>query len=738
MGVPEDEDEVPDSYLCERCGPRDHQETLQAMARGEKIWETRNAIYLSEKKRKKGKSAKTGGWLKKDVHPLEGAEMKEETTETIQETGSKRKRGQELKDEAAQPDVKAEQSEDEKPAPASARQDKRRKSAPPPQPDSDTALVDIDKLPTDRQRIATALSKIVIDDIKDRVKSGAYRVPDGHTPQSLGDRYAVRIEYAMFMNHEGPGNPAYGEQFRALLANLKKNKMLLERLLQGTLTADELSMMKSADMASEELQKKNAAMKEQLDRQAVAVEQQGPRYRRTHKGDELIEDLDQQVGDSGGSGAAPVRERASAQDETEMGDAGSPTRVDRAGSPILQAQAPLRVETRRPESMSGGHERRQSSQQFDMNNIWARTAQSPTNTSATAPRPLQMPPRRRSSVPASQQPEGSGTKDDADVDRMLQDDEEETYSPADYTGEDGVVWRGKLVQSADSVSPTVNARFVAGRDITPTVPWKDLLPDKLSIDGRLQIPKAEEYLCSLQWSTSSDVSVLALTPYDDAEGFEAIFTYFKTRQRYAVVHKNKPAMIKDLYIIPVDQGQELPEHVSILEYCRLPARVEERCLLAACVVSRAPDTPQVAQQSPTEGRQSQSGTNGNHSLPQHMRPSIQGPSGSPLNTSSGVFSPSNDLPTAYTGSVPVGGGFPPNPYTQTPPQGTPPQQPHSNPLVNEILGSLQYAPTALQIVSADPGIGREKLVNLRRIMEDDPNARTDINALYSKLLAGGE
>ena len=741
MGMPEDEEDVPDSYLCERCGPDDHKETLQAIERGERIWEARNKIYANEKKmskNRKGKGVKPG-WLKRDVPDgEEQAEVKEETPSL--EAGSKRKRAEVVQEAPPPPPQEVKSEEDEKPTRAS-RQDKRRKPSAPP-PDVDTAIVEIDSLPADRKKIAEALSKVIADDVNARTKSGAFRIPDGHTAKSLGEYHAVRIEYAMKMNHEGPSNQAYKDQFRALFANLKKNQVLLQRLFEGSMTADELSTMSSSDMASEELQKERAAMKEQLDRQAVAVQQEGPRYRRTHKGDELIEEVNQGMGESGDGSAAPVRERTSMVD-TEMTDAGSPTTVkmDGAGSPTTEGQ-PLRVDTRRRESMTASaHERRQSSQQFDMNNIWAKTAQSPTMPSS-GPRPMQMPPRRRSSVQVSQQAD-AGTKDDVDIDRMLQDDDEETYSPADYTGGDAIVWRGQLVQGADNVSPTVNARYVAGRDITSTVAWRDLLPSKMAVDGRLRVDKAEEYLCSLQWSSNSDVSVLALTPYDDAEGFEGVFQYFKSRERYAVVKNDKPAMVKDLYIIPLDAGAEMPEHINLLEFNRLGQRVEEKCLLATFVISRSPETPSASQQpaadssSQSQG-QTASGVNGHH-LPQHMR---AGPSGSPLNASGATFSPTN---TAYGGA-----SIPPNPYTPTPPQssGMPPQhalpaqqqqapQPSANPLVNEILGSLQYAPTAVQVVAADPAISREKLLHLRRIMEEDLSTRTDISKLAERLFAEG-
>ncbi len=563
MGIPEAPG-VPDSYLCEQCAPEEHQETLQAIARGEKIWEIRDKIYQNEKKMSKNRKKEQSrpGWWRKDM------------TGNGDETGSKRKRSE----EAGSQGVKDEEDDDDKPKRLSSRQDKRRKSAAPVDPE--TEIVDIDKLPTDRQKVAVALSKVLAEDITIRAKAGAYRVPDGHTTKSLGEHYAVRIEYSLKMNQGDSTGEEYKAQFRTLLANLKKNKLLIERLLKKSLTPDELSTMSSSDMMSEELQKERAAMKEQLDRQAIAVDTEGPRYRRTHKGDELIED--ENIGMEQSAAVQPVRERTSIV-EDEGGEALSPGRLDGAASPRGDSRMspPARAEGKPPTLQN----RRTSSQQFDMNSIWAKTAQSPTT---AGPRPLQMPPRRRNSIPQNQQQ--GGTTEDADVDRMLQDDDDETYSPVGYTDPDTIVWRGKLVQQADSIAPTVNGRFIAGRDITPTVSWSDLLPSHLQIDGRLAIDKAEEYLCSLQYSTTSDVSVLALTPESAEQEFDTLFNYFESRNRYAVVKDGKPAMVRDLYIIPLKPGDELPAHVTMMEYNVLEkSPVQVRTLLATFVVGRAPE-----------------------------------------------------------------------------------------------------------------------------------------------------
>ncbi|CZT25375.1 uncharacterized protein RCC_11106 [Ramularia collo-cygni] len=738
MGVTDDDEELPEHYFCEQCRPEEHQETVQSMQRGERIWENRNRMYQNEKKMSKSRKSKgragedsKPAWLKKDIPPLEmePAELTQHVEPVEQAepapvpaaaptpapvatnggqdatSNSKRKREDTI-DHQVTPSAET-AAQDEKPNKPS-RQEKRRKSTPAASKaatDANTAIVPISQLPQDRQKGAQALAKIISDDIQARTNSG-YSPPDGQTASSLGETYAARIEYEMHMNH-GVGQPNYTGQFRALHANLKKNKSLVQRLLSGSLTASELATMSTSDMASEELQRERAEMKEVLDRQVIAVVEEGPRYRQDHKGVHLIEDETRHGTD------AQMTDHESSTQRPSIADARTSSH-GQSGSP--SGESPLVVDT--GSQADPNAERRPTSQHFDMKNIWAKTQPSPTiGTPPAGARTMQIAPRRRSSIAQN------AAKVDPDVDRMLEDDDD-SYAPADVTGSDQVVWHGKLVQSSEDSAPTVNARFVAGRDLASTGSWASLLPHKLSIDGRLQIEKAEQYLCGLRWSSSSDVTVLSLSPYDNADAFNEVFDYFHSRKRYAVVEKDKPPMVKDLYIIPVDAGEALPEHVLMLEHCSLKKPVEERLLLATLIVARAPEVQSAVQESAPMQQ-----SNGH--LPPHVRQSIGGPAGSPINVQNATFSPPN------SGGLggPPSHEIPPNPYVAQAQQQPPPRpvSQHPNSMVNSILGDLQYCPTAQTIFQETTHLEEIQLRNLALILSQDVVARTDFTALTNRL-----
>lgn len=69
MGVPtENIDELP-HYYCENCAPENHEELLESLARGEKIWEERRKVYEAGKKARKNRKGKGGGTKKKKADP---------------------------------------------------------------------------------------------------------------------------------------------------------------------------------------------------------------------------------------------------------------------------------------------------------------------------------------------------------------------------------------------------------------------------------------------------------------------------------------------------------------------------------------------------------------------------------------------------------------------------------------------------------------------------------------------
>ncbi|KAF2098070.1 hypothetical protein NA57DRAFT_40132 [Rhizodiscina lignyota] len=731
MGVTEVEDDLPEAYYCEQCAPNQHAELLAAIKRGEKPWEAKKKQRQEEekaaKKAKRGKKGKGGGTKARpsDVTGTPVAADSPAADSTVKtETGNKRKLGENGFNEERQADLAKEpqdspllqkrrkSSHQAIETPVSDRRQSialhRRESA------VDPIANSIDELAGPRKKIAETLAKDLTKLINEATKAGSFRIPDGHTPTSLSAQIALQIEYGLYEVH-APEDKGYADQFRSIHFNLPKNKSLSSRILSGSLPPEELAIMSSDDMASEELQKKMAVMKEEADKQSILIQEEGPRIRKTHKGEEIIDDASvPKASDDAVFAAPPIRRRPT--EDTEMRDADA---VEEQGNIV---ELPEDVGNRRPltvDTSTGApapaHARRESAA-FDINSVWS-SVHSPDHEGV---RLLHQPPRRRSSAmnqePSAQAPPQSAIVDD-DVDRLLKDDEP-TDLMTDYHDPDAL-WNGKLVM-ASLGEFHATAKWVAGGDPSGYIPWIQLLPPVFEVSGRIPTASADEYIAGMRYAgRGTDVTILSISPVPtgkDEAVFDQICTYFNSRSRWGVLGTSYNDRIKDSYLIPVEAGDApLPGFLHYLEDSMLEQNRPNKMLLA-CMVLRGPTAPPSAEATPAFAE----------------TPSTQGMIAGAVQP---PYPPSSSAPTpqAHPQFSPV--------VHQGSMDGTPPTvSPSVPPLAAQILGDFINTPTVQMMMATVPDMSENQLRNLRDVLEKAPETRNDVGALAAHLKArsGGE
>jgi hypothetical protein len=718
MGISEDESKLPDEYWCEQCRPQDHVALLAAMKLGEKPWDVRKAEKAEAeriKRQKKGKRKSRPSAVASN--PPEDTPPKQ--TPTPVDTGNKRKFSA-LEEAATKPvatqvcpvPISAIQSvathrnnkaQPVAPSPAASATPsaanqrrkastvandsatKKRKSAestPVRKESTGPPAEDISGLPKDRQKAAQALQKELKPLIEKATKDATFRIPDGETATSLAFTHALQIEQALVNAHGTPSG--YGPQFRSILFNVKKNNELLHHILSGSIAPAELAEMSTDDMASEELQRQRAVIKEQADKHAIlAHEESGPRIRKTHKGEELIGEDNRQTDES--YSVAPVRRRTTiddtAQNSSPPPEVGSPHQVELPDPDDLNKPA-LSVNT------TTSNARRQSS--FDMTQVW-KSARSPDQPSGA------FQPSRRSTGAEYD----TSMVQDADVDRLLKDEDMEDAPPSSSIDAGSVAWRG-TIDMAGVAGFNGAARWVAGGDIGVKIPYKDLLPSAMEISGRINIDRADEYVSNMRWSASNDVCALALTPAhteNDYQGFQAIFNYFHTKERWGVIAPEMHDAIRDVYIVTLEAGSsEYPQFLHMLADKRIEEpRTTDMLLLTIVAKTKSPPpsnagTPQL----PTSI----------HDGP----PAVPGPNPQ--------FSPVTSH-TPYNNGIVV-----PPPNGSTPPYGE---------LAVKILGPFIHTTVVRQILEAVPDMTEVQLHNLRDVLNREPATREDIGKLGEHL-----
>ena len=466
-----------------------------------------------------------------------------------------------------------------------------------------TELVDkiADLQSDDRKKVATALVKMFVDQTRQAEKQNAFSLPPGQKADAFGLRLGLAVEYAVYLNFWGQsGKPSeqYSDKFRAILHNVKANPELRNRLLNGSLSPNDFSKMSRDDMASKELQEKKAEMMKEAEKQHMLIQEDGPRMRRTHKGEELIEDESHMADVADSAFSAPVIRKRASQIDTSVKQGSpeaptpqSPAAVELpetfgAGSPVVDQ--PLKIDTSAPPQPRAAPDRKSSNNNFNIQDVWSGVK----GPDPDAQRSRQMSRPSESAVTPVQQTPGAGVQADAEIDQLLKDEEEpeddEPYSPVDYTAEPGsAIWHGRMAM-AGIASFSGSAKYVAGADLSSHLPWNTLIPSALTIEGRIDIERASEYLCGLRWSNTTDVVVVSVTPAENAENiaqFDKLFRYFTERKRYGVIGKSTVTSVKDTYVVPLEAGvSKKPDFVELLEYCIIEDPTPERMLLLTFVV----------------------------------------------------------------------------------------------------------------------------------------------------------
>jgi hypothetical protein len=566
--------------------------------------------------------------------------------------------------------------------------------------------------------------------MKNAMKGGTYKGPEADIDQTA-TRLALEIERATHDTH--PDQRAYTAQGRKIAANLKTNPELCDGLLSKTLSPSTLAVMTDDEMASKELQRQTAEMKARADKQSIMVTDDGPRIRRTHKGDEVIEEDNAPVPIDE---PAAVPHRRNPLDPSDgVGDR------SRENSPDDENELPVDIDDYRSQDDIRGHadqshtlsidtqaspRARKASihdSTFDINKVFS-SVQSPTVSQHNRKPSAQLPPR-------------DGPGEDPEIDKLLEDgNESPPYSPTAYDADPTIVWRGTLNMKSVADFPAV-ARHVGGAELDSLagnkVPWSDLLPSRLQVAGRIQQDTANDYLCSLRYSAPTDVMVLALTPTGETASseFSELFDYFHSKNRYGVVGNKGLANVRDTYLVPVPPGTgNVPEFLLNLENNKLPEDRLEPLILVTLVV-RHEIVPQVERS--FDGNASPSAIV-NHPQRQMSIGGYTGPAMSPINPQGSFGSPI--APQVHPSSAQ------PMQIDQQQAEAERQQrveaQARGEALAHQILGPHVSAPTVSFLMPQAYKMQEVEWKVIRQLYDENPKTQDDLTFLSQLLAQKGE
>ncbi|KAI5814093.1 hypothetical protein BZA77DRAFT_108275 [Pyronema omphalodes] len=641
---------------------------------------------------------------------------------------------------------------------------------------------------SNRQAVVEFVISSLTPHAKRIVSEKKITLKDGETVEGLCENRALHIEHHVYMKYFAGGNitPEYRQKMRSIGLNLKSNASLSDEILGGGLSPERLAQMSTEEMASKELKAFAQQVRLESEKHNTLINETGPRIRRTHKGEEIVGDESANAGQETLLESGNLIRRPS---DSVMEDAPAPITPPQPGSPTQPADAsmsppitvPATSET--PHSPSGAAASQGSAppekkdRSFSIENVWSKV-ESPDVERRPTPTTRVAPPLR---------PVETVTKVDKDIDMLLKDDDASVdgslpYSPASYNDHYSPkadndyaddIWRGRVEMSAIA-NFGATAALLGGPGQLGDKKWFELLDTSINIDGRIKHERATEYLCGQKFSKSSSMVLASLTP-DHAvhqQQFDKLYDYFKSKERYAVVGKNQNPAIKDLYIVPIDAQETLPDWFNVVDPpSNVPAekRAQKMLVLIFVVIkhmvsgyvdtglqrrfSHALETPKQPQASPYAP---------GPYVPQVGLAPAQGQQGQqPFSPSPMVYGQPNQQQQQYgypqhqqhphQGHLPPLYPVAPGHPSQYPPHSSPPQQNQSAHLQHPLppvhphpppQGYQQYPPPRTyipkhpmtqELILNVPTINDIQIQTIDKLLEDNPNLQDRPEELAAKV-----
>ncbi|KAJ8603410.1 hypothetical protein MRB53_042177 [Persea americana] len=413
MGITEDESELPEHYLCEECAPQQHKELMNAIAKGmapeDVSIQRREALGKKIKGRRGRKGAK----------PRQSAGEASTTLDTTASVTGGAKRKYQKEDSIDDPQIEkgssapavSQEETTKKRKTSAADASSRRRPGQKQEAASPAVAQSISELePAARRAAGKELHKRWSAIVADFIADGSYAIEQAQTPDSIAETWALRVEQALYDAHAGSPpdlSGMYKTQLRALMFNVPKNPTLMMRLLSNSLSPEELAEMTSDEMASAELQKQMAAMKEEADKQATLIKEEGPRIRRTHKGEELVGEASNQMAEAPPVAETPGLDGNNDSTVTVLSPLESEHKV--ATSP----HADDVHDSRHSDFKSADVLERKPSANFDIGNVWSNVQAPALDHNGRQPQPRRQP----SSGLQNANRSPAANNQDADIDR---------------------------------------------------------------------------------------------------------------------------------------------------------------------------------------------------------------------------------------------------------------------------------------------------------------------------------
>lgn len=390
-------------------------------------------------------------------------------------------------------------------------------------------------------------------------------LPQGKNAAAFCADVAAAVERAVFRICYKAAKLAaeYNNKIRSIYFNLGKNISLASEVLRGGIPPERLAQMTTDEMANKELQEYMAKVRIQSEINVTLVTTDGPRIRKTHKGEELVEPLQE-------SSRSPRPEESLFQPAIEIHQPDDVQSGHMARSPGLINTHTMEVGTSQggwtpveSNSSEGSNSPNSGHQQYMLSGLhreqedsecYEDSGGSDKSTPCTSQDDMYL---GHSQLGKSLSPPstfGSPSRDQMTTTVM-----------------EGGRWVGRIEMRGIEGTCTIG-ELMGGPDSICGVNWSSLLDELLCVDSDVNPGITNSFLKDLCTSNSTSVMMVSLRPLGRADETEwtDVFNHFKDIGRHGVIAKHYLGCTRVMYLIFLETYDRVP---AWFEFLDPPSRV---------------------------------------------------------------------------------------------------------------------------------------------------------------------
>lgn len=164
-----------------------------------------------------------------------------------------------------------------------------------------------------------------------------------------------------------------------------------------------------------------------------------------------------------------------------------------------------------------------------------------------------------------------------------------------FTDKEDAIWTG-YVELSRRIKFQATARQIGGRRLNMSE-WNNVMSPTLAIEGRIHVDVVDDYVTKIHhaFTARHEVVLVLLEPTqatdDNVKEANTLVHYLDSRQRLGVIGQQNMTSVKDFYLMPLSEYQQLPDFLYVVRMDEEKVKHQGNVFIGIIVIQKpAPTT----------------------------------------------------------------------------------------------------------------------------------------------------